>query len=141
MVDRVSCAYCGDPSTEWDHLLPLVVGQRPTGYISDIHNLVPACGKCNQSKGNKHWREWMLGSARLSPTSRQTPDIVERMQRLEEFERWAQPTIFDFAAVVDPTLWEQHWVNHGVVIETMKHAEITAAAIRAQIAQAAEQKP
>ena len=55
MLERVTCSYCGDTSTEWDHLRPLVDKQRPTGYISEIHNLVPACGKCNQSKGNKHW--------------------------------------------------------------------------------------
>jgi len=53
-ADDVRCAYCGDVSTEWDHLRPLVVNRRPTGYISEIGNLVPACGKCNQSKGNKH---------------------------------------------------------------------------------------
>ena len=51
----VVCAYCGDRSTEWDHLNPLVSNKQPTGYISEIANLVPACGKCNQSKGNKPW--------------------------------------------------------------------------------------
>lgn len=50
--NSIRCAYCGDPQTEWDHLRPLVVDKQPTGYISEIHNLVPACGKCNQSKGN-----------------------------------------------------------------------------------------
>ncbi len=59
MGDRPVCSYCGDPFTEWDHLRPLIVDKKPTGYISEIHNLVPACGKCNQSKGNKHWRTWM----------------------------------------------------------------------------------
>ena len=68
MLERVTCSYCGDTSTEWDHLRPLVDKQRPTGYISEIHNLVPACGKCNQSKGNKHWLTWMRSTARLSPT-------------------------------------------------------------------------
>ncbi len=52
--DTVCCAYCGDASTEWDHLRAIVKDRRPTGYISEIHNLVPACGKCNQSKGNKN---------------------------------------------------------------------------------------
>ena len=52
----VRCAYCGDAKTEWDHLRPLVVKQRPTGYITEIANLVPACGKCNQSKRNAEWR-------------------------------------------------------------------------------------
>ena len=65
----VQCAYCGDKMTEWDHLRPLVVEQRPTGYISEIANLVPACNKCNQSKGNTGWRKWMLSKkARHSPT-------------------------------------------------------------------------
>ena len=39
--DNVRCAYCGDPRTEWDHLRPLVLRLRPTGYISEIANLVP----------------------------------------------------------------------------------------------------
>src|SRR4051812_20754033 len=43
--DDVRCAYCGDPNTEWDHLRPLVVNRRPTGFISEIGNLVPSCGK------------------------------------------------------------------------------------------------
>src|SRR5262245_20280770 len=47
----VRCAYCGNPMTEWDHLRPLVQKHRPTGYITEIANLVPSCGKCNQSKG------------------------------------------------------------------------------------------
>lgn len=36
----VRCAYCGDPATEWDHLNAIVRRKRPTGYISEIHNLV-----------------------------------------------------------------------------------------------------
>ena len=53
--NMVVCCYCGDTSTEWDHLRPVVRDKKPTGYISEIANLVPACGKCNQSKGNKDW--------------------------------------------------------------------------------------
>ncbi|MBK7930055.1 MAG: HNH endonuclease [Bryobacterales bacterium] len=53
-ADDLRCAYCGDPFTEWDHFRPIVSGRRPTGYFSEIANLVPACGKCNQSKGAKN---------------------------------------------------------------------------------------
>ena len=67
--DSLCCAYCGASSTEWDHLRPLVKDKKPTGYISEIHNLVPACGKCNQSKGNKPWRQWMFSKAKHSPKS------------------------------------------------------------------------
>jgi len=52
-LDSFQTAYCGSIASEWDHLRPLVMKQKPTGYISEIHNLVPSCGKCNQSKGNK----------------------------------------------------------------------------------------
>lgn len=80
--DDVRCAYCGDPATEWDHLNPIVSGKRPTGFISEIHNLVPACGKCNQSKGGSEWREWITGPAPLSPASRGVPDLEERISRI-----------------------------------------------------------
>src|SRR5216683_808747 len=66
----IRCAYCGDKSTEWDHLRPIITNQRPTGFITEIANLVPACGKCNQSKGKAHWRSWMQSAARLSPKTR-----------------------------------------------------------------------
>src|SRR5207237_18415 len=89
--DNLRCAYCGDQYTEWDHLRPLVEGQQPTGYISEIANLVPSCGKCNQSKGKKPWREWMLSSAPCSPRSRGVHDLSRRILRLEQYERWRQP--------------------------------------------------
>jgi len=68
--ERFECAYCGATASEWDHLRPLVMDKQPTGYISEIHNLVPSCGKCNQSKGNKDWRTWMLSDAKLSPKTK-----------------------------------------------------------------------
>ena len=134
MSDVVTCAYCGDTSTEWDHLRPLVVAKRPTGFISEIQNLVPACGKCNQSKGNKHWKDWMLSAARLSPASRGIVGLAERVSRLEAFESWLSPTHVDFATVVSPDLWKQHWENHDRIQAEMKTAELVASQIRAEVA-------
>ena len=51
--DNVACAYCGNAMTEWDHLNPLVMDKQATGFITEIQNLVPACGKCNQTNGNR----------------------------------------------------------------------------------------
>ena len=64
--DDVRCVYCGDKKTEWDHLHPLIKNKEHTGYITEIANLVPACGKCNQSKGNSNWKKWMLSDAEKS---------------------------------------------------------------------------
>ncbi len=102
------CAYCGDPRTEWDHFRPIVKGRLPTGYITEIANLVPACGKCNQSKGNKNWKEWMLSTAARSPKRRGISDLDERVSRLEAYERWRDPVCIDYAAIVGPERWSHY---------------------------------
>jgi hypothetical protein len=102
------CAYCGDPRTEWDHFRPIVKGRKPTGYITEIANLVPACGKCNQSKGNKNWKEWMLSAAARSPKQRGIFGLMERVSRLEAYERWRVPVCIDYAAIVGPERWSQY---------------------------------
>jgi hypothetical protein len=131
--DDLRCAYCGDKATEWDHLRPLVVDKKPTGYISDIYNLVPACGKCNQSKGNRNWREWMLSSARLSPKSRKVPDLDLRIKRLEKYEEWGNVTPLDFSTLVDEELWRRHWENCAELHKRMQEAQRIASRVREQI--------
>ncbi len=131
----VRCAYCGNLATEWDHLRPLVVQRRPTGYISEIANLVPACGKCNQSKGNKPWRAWMLSKAKLSPTGRGIDGIAERIARLEAFENWRQPTKIEFVSVIGEEAWEEYWSLCEQSIEGLRRAQDVADAIREKIAQ------
>lgn len=129
------CAYCGAPSTEWDHLRPLVRDQRPTGYISEIANLVPSCGKCNQSKGSTHWKDWITSSARLSPASRGIPDLEQRVARLVDFERWRQPTKISFEECVPPDLWATYWANHRQLLNLMKAFQAVADEIRAVVQQ------
>jgi hypothetical protein len=132
-VSDVLCAYCGDPATEWDHLRPLVVAQRPTGYISEIGNLVPACGKCNQSKGNKPWREWIRSGAPRSPTTRGVADLDARIHRLSEYEQWRPPTPVDFANLVGDRVWEEHWENWNRVLGVMQESQTLATEIRNRI--------
>jgi hypothetical protein len=126
-VNNVVCAYCGDKCTEWDHFRPLVVNKRPTGYISEINNLVPACGKCNQSKGNKNWKDWMLSDAKQSPKSRNISDIADRIKRLEEYERKFTPTILDFEELVGENMWKQYWNKceqlHKMMIESQTSSD------------------
>jgi HNH endonuclease len=121
------CTYCGDLSTEWDHLRPLVSKKQPTGYISEMANLVPACGKCNQSKGSAHWEAWMRGPALLSPATRKIADLEQRVERLRRFETWRMPKRVDFAEVVGVELWARHWKNnerlHALMYECQKTAD------------------
>ena len=119
----------------------MCIRDRPTGYISEIHNLVPACGKCNQSKGNKHWLTWMRSTARLSPTARGVADIEERIARLQEYEDRGIPTRIDFEAAAGADLWEKHWAHHKKLLELMRVADQEAQEIRVRVRAAyAEQR-
>ena len=135
-LETFQCAYCGSIASEWDHLRPLVKDKKPTGYISEIHNLVPSCGKCNQSKGNKEWRTWMLSNAKLSPTARGIKDIPERIERLEAYESSKAPTKMDFAAIVGQEVWEQHQNNLERLQSLMRESQELAVKIKAGVANA-----
>ena len=135
-ADDVRCAYCGDPSTEWDHLRPLVVNRRPTGFISEIGNLVPACGKCNQSKGNKPWLNWMLSSAPRSPATRLVPDLRARVERLRAYEAWRPALAIEFEKIVGAVAYSEYWSKLDAVIESMREAQVFAEILRQQIAAA-----
>lgn len=131
-AQNLKCAYCGDQYTEWDHLRPIVKNKKPTGYITDIYNLVPSCGKCNQSKGNKPWKNWILSNARNSPKRRGLSelDLKLRIERLEEFEKWKNVVPIDFEAMVGERLWSQHWTNCTNLHKMMKEAQGVAEQIR-----------
>ena len=137
-AETVCCAYCGDPSTEWDHLNPLIRDKKPTGYISEIHNLVPACGKCNQSKGGSDWREWITGPAPLSPASRKVPNLEEKISRIARYEERFQPVRLNFEAIVGKDPWEEYWKAHAHLVEEMRRCDETASRIRKTIADALE---
>ena len=131
--DNFSCAYCGDAMTEWDHLNPLVRDKKPTGFVSEIHNLVPSCGKCNQSKGNKEWREWIVGDARLSPKTKGVQDLDARIGRLEEYERRGIPRKHNFEEYIGPNDWAIHWENLTRVWELLKESQELASTIKRSI--------
>jgi hypothetical protein len=134
--ENICCSYCGDPHTEWDHLRPLIRDKEPTGHITEIANLVPACGKCNQSKGGYYWRDWMIGPARLSPKSRNVIGIEDKVLRLERYEAWRKPVWVDFNSTVEPGLWAEHMKNCQDVLSLLGKSQILAKQIRKSIEEA-----
>lgn len=131
--DDPRCAYCGDPMTEWDHFRPLVRNKMPTGYISEIGNLVPACGKCNQSKGSRDWREWITSSAPLSPKTRSISDLSDRIDRLGVYESWRPPEPILFERVVGAELWADYWARRESLVEQMRSCQQLAEELRERI--------
>jgi hypothetical protein len=134
----VRCAYCGDPKTEWDHLRPLVVGGRPTGYPTSIRNLVPSCSKCSGSKGGQDWKKWMLGNARRSPASRRIPNLLQRIQQLEAYERWASCQPLPLDRLVDRDLWNEYFAIEQEIRNHIRQADGIALRLREQIKDAAK---
>jgi hypothetical protein len=122
-ADDLRCAYCGDAASEWDHFRPLISEQEPTGYISEIQNLVPACGKCNQSKGNSNWRTWLLGNAKLCPRVRCIADLEVRVECLDQFEMWRVPTKLDIPGLIGGELWSQYRANWQQLLEAMRASQ------------------
>jgi 5-methylcytosine-specific restriction endonuclease McrA len=71
------CAYCGRKTKlTQDHLIPL---SKNGNYC--FGNIVPACQRCNSSKGNRNMWEWYLKQ-----------EICERNRslRIEEFLHWSK---------------------------------------------------
>jgi hypothetical protein len=132
-ADDIRCAYCGDKSTEWDHLHPIITDQRPTGHITEIANLVPACGKCNQSKGKSKWHDWILSSARLSPKTRGVANLAERIEKLELYAMWKPATRIEFDLIVTPEVWALHNSNWRRILDLLHESQKLAKEIRQTI--------
>lgn len=130
--DNIECIYCGSRYSEWDHLNPLVKDGEPTGYISEIANLVPACGKCNQSKGNKNWKTWMQSSAKLSPKTKGVQDLERRIRLLEQYERLHKVRYFNFSEI-SGELWEVHQNNKKLLFNLMRNSQDNAEKIKVKI--------
>lgn len=127
------CAYCGGPKSEWDHLRAIVRESKPTGYITELANLVPSCGKCNQSKGNTPWEEWMRGDAERSPKKRGIADIEDRIARLRAYECWRTPTRLNYQAILGKESWAQYEERLKVAIEQLVASEELASQLRETI--------
>ena len=65
-----TCVYCGETydlsELTIDHVHP-----RSRGGETISSNCVPACQRCNQSKGSEHWEDWMLARFGLHPERKQ----------------------------------------------------------------------
>lgn len=132
-ASKLECVYCGDKASDWDHLRPLVKQKKPSGYINEIRNLVPSCGKCNQSKSGQDWLKWMRSNAKMSPTTRLIKDIDSRIEKLLMFEAWANIKPYNIEECVDKDLWDNYWKTLKKIEELMFEAQNQSIKIRFEI--------
>ena len=77
----IECVYCGDSDVRrWDHLVPVAEGGEAV-----LGNMVPACSRCDDSKGAAFFKDWMKGSARYSPTTQKVDGVRRKMNQIERY--------------------------------------------------------
>lgn len=109
-IQEGQCAYCLGDGNGRDHLKPLVINGMPSGYITDIHNLVPCCQKCNSSKGSKDFKTWYKSKAnikRLKQAGLSDQTIEERYNKICEYEKLV-PEPLNYEALVGKELWNEY---------------------------------
>lgn len=73
---QIHCAYCDAPNpTRWDHIHPVSRG----GYTVP-GNLVPACGRCDDSKQDREIEEWVSSKSKHRPKAEQLQSILDRIR-------------------------------------------------------------
>jgi hypothetical protein len=83
-LNNLTCVYCSEAPTTWDHLTNLVQGGKANqnGHGHRIYNLVPCCEKCNSSKGKKTFTDWIRGYTHKKKQKAGTSRVKE--ERREE---------------------------------------------------------
>jgi hypothetical protein len=97
--EPLHCVFCQAAARTIDHLNGLVSNSKFTGHGHVIGNLVPCCELCNQSKGNKPWREFAYSNG-TSP---------EQIERIAAYEALApKPMSEDELRILYPDLMEAY---------------------------------
>jgi hypothetical protein len=79
--DPPECVFCGSQEIKrWDHLVPINEGGETV-----LGNMVPACARCDDSKRDEPFEEWIISSVKGSPQSRGITDVVQRIERIEAY--------------------------------------------------------
>jgi hypothetical protein len=139
------CAYCGGEQTEWDHLFSMVMDKAWTGYFTEINNLIPACGKCNQSRGNKDFQLWMLTQTPNSPRIRaklSDSEIRERINviQLSIINKPAKPINLPSTETWVGELEEKYNDQLNDIIQLFKVAQVTANILQSYYQEIAEKQ-
>ena len=109
-IQEGQCAYCLGEGNSKDHLKPLVRKGMPTGYITNIANLVPCCSSCNSSKGAKEFKKWYISPENISRLKKKGMDdqtIEERYKIISDYEDKIEEPI-DYEQIVGKELWQEY---------------------------------
>ena len=132
------CVYCGRHATVLDHFFPAVRKKLPTGFVTDLYNLVPSCSKCNESKSGSYWRDWMERSPAPGQLLRLSPqEIEDRISTLGKFEEWIRDkiTIIPFDKLANDELYISFFKDCEDLLDTFKTYQEKADVLKQNIIQ------
>lgn len=138
-IKEDECAYCGERASDTDHFRALVKGGRPSGYFHTADNLIPSCGRCNQSKSGAHWRDWIISGAVNSPMTRGIADLDERILRLTAFEALGNNEAMspaEMRQIVGPQEWDDYWSRLDRIRAELAAADVDALVIYGRLSAA-----
>lgn len=117
------CAYCLKESTSSDHYHSIIKNKRPSGYITDLSNLIPCCSRCNSSKGSKDFEEWYLSSKnikRLQEQGLSTKLIQERYKIITEHVKRFEKKPLNYEQILGKDLWKEYEIRRTKMINILK---------------------
>ena len=120
-IQEGQCAYCLGEGNSKDHLKPLVRKGMPTGYITNIANLVPCCSSCNSSKGAKEFKEWYISPENVSRLKKKGMDdqtIKERYKIISDYEDKIEEPI-NYEQIVGKELWQEYKARKKAFFEKL----------------------
>lgn len=121
-IQEGQCAYCLGDANAMDHIKPLVTNGLPTGYITDIHNLVPCCSACNSSKGKKDFSEWYLSQNNIDRLHKKGLDDEEIQNRYKVIINYinhiGEP--LNYQEIVGDDLWNEYLSRRKDLIAALR---------------------
>lgn len=127
-LEKCQCGYClrkGEGKTV-DHINPLVKNGMPSGFITDIGNLIPCCKDCNSSKGGKDFKEWYKSPknvARLLKIGLTEKEIDERYQIILAYINKHCSTPLSYESIVGKEKWDEYIKRKERLLNILKEEQ------------------
>ncbi len=125
-LEQGQCAYCLDKANAMDHVKPLVTGGLPTGYITEIRNLVPCCSACNSAKGSQDFKTWYKSSKnveRLHSEGLTDEQIENRFLIISKYiDKIPDP--IDYKTILGDKLWNEYLRRKNEMINLLKDDQL-----------------
>lgn len=136
-IKEGQCAYCLGESNAMDHVKPLVTNGLPTGYITEIRNLVPCCSACNSAKGAKDFLVWYKSQKnveRLYKKGLTNEQLDNRYNIVSAYiDKIPQP--INYKEILGDEVWAEYIARKAKMLELLKEDQKFCNQLSAIIAQ------